>query len=522
MAGMDPTARRRTIKLAGPVTRDKFITWDMNHRSFSRQFKEWRPFLPGTGTRQTWKSFTEDPTYGITIMKADPTQGIDENATNDMRSALQEFLDCLAAFCPEHYYTMVQTESTSYNWVMERIQEDYNLDSRGVRFLAGCDVKFSSSDDNLTYQQKFQANKEFYMSSLLKQGHLYKGIPLTHDEVLTPLGDNIIVEKWLDSIHTGLKSHIMQTRGHMFSAERPNLSDNQRQLCEQMEVLLKELEQKTDGPSVNRTGFQPQSQRRQQGGYPPQQRVPYQARPRTVQTRVPAAPSYPPNARTGCPPSMCIRCYEAGRTGAATRTHQASTCPHPRQNQRMRILLVPAGDQVHQAPRHQPAQIQEVSLTEDLLQQGDVYLDQEYEQEEYEDTQDLGHDFTNLSMNKPSYYYSSVLNANATQSPPIISLVPTRKIQQFTFLCSGLQSVLSLDSGCEGNCLRLDEAQRLGITISKLDANDRIPAQADGQTQLDTVGMAKTTFTRNGLTLAFTGYVIRDLSQPILCGLPFM
>ena len=78
MAGMEPTARRHTIKLAGPVTRDKFITWDMNHRSFSRQFKEWRPFLPGTGTRQTWKSFAEDPTYGITIMKADPTQGIDE------------------------------------------------------------------------------------------------------------------------------------------------------------------------------------------------------------------------------------------------------------------------------------------------------------------------------------------------------------------------------------------------------------------------------------------------------------
>ena len=58
----------------------------------------------------------------------------------------------------------------------------------------------SSSDENLTYQQKFQAIKEFYMSSLLKQGHLYKGTPLTHDEVLAPLRDNIIVEKWLDSI----------------------------------------------------------------------------------------------------------------------------------------------------------------------------------------------------------------------------------------------------------------------------------------------------------------------------------
>ena len=210
-----------------------------------------------------------------------------------MRSALQEFLDCLAAFCPEHYYTMVQTESTSYNWVMERIQEVYNLDSRGARFLARCEVKFSSSDDNLTYQQKFQAIKEFYMSSLFKQGTLYKVIPLTHDEVLTPLGDSIIVEKWLDSIHPGLNSHFMQTRANIFSGECPNLSDNQQQLCEQMEVLLKELEQKTDGTVRQQSRLPPQSQRRQKGGYPPQQRVPYQARPRTVQTRVPAAPSYP-------------------------------------------------------------------------------------------------------------------------------------------------------------------------------------------------------------------------------------
>ena len=56
-------------------------------------------------------------------------------------------------------------------------------------------------------------------------------------------------------INPHLRSHIMKTRGHLFTDERPNLFDNQKQLCEQMDVLLQELENKSDGPGVNRAGF---------------------------------------------------------------------------------------------------------------------------------------------------------------------------------------------------------------------------------------------------------------------------
>ena len=77
---------------------------------------------------------------------------------------------------------------------------------------------------------------------------------MDENEPLTPLAENMIVEKWLEMIDQRLRTHIMQTRGHLFTDERPNLFDNQTQLCEQMETMLQELGNK-EGPGINRAGF---------------------------------------------------------------------------------------------------------------------------------------------------------------------------------------------------------------------------------------------------------------------------
>ena len=323
----DPTSRRKAYRLKGTVTRDTFLTWDMNHRSYCRQFPDWLAFLP-TGTRPTWKSFTEDPTRGISITKVGPAPDRlvteDETETNKVRNALEEFLVTLGTYCPENFMFTVVQESTSYEWVLKRIQETYNLNTKGVRFLAGCGLKSGDSDEPQTHQQRYQAVREWSCSSLLKKGDMFKGKALDKDEVLTPFGENIIVEKWLDGTHDQLKGHIMQTRGSLFTEERPNLSDNQRQICEQMDVLLQEIELKEKHPSINRTGFAPPSRQ-----------------PRTTYT---PRPSYPVRAvyrpahsgagqtggRAGCPPNMCRRCYEAGRHGPASRTHFANEEAKPK------------------------------------------------------------------------------------------------------------------------------------------------------------------------------------------------
>ena len=408
----------------------------------------------------------------------DGDQVIDEDKTNEARSALEEFLRCLGTYSPEHYMGTVMQEATSYQWVLDRIQESFNLNTKGVQFLSGCPVK-ADSGDGQTHQQLFQAVKEHFSSSLMKKGEKYKGTVLDKDEVFTPFGENILVEKWLDLININLKSHIIQTRGSLFTDERPSLFDNQRQLCQQMDVLLKEVEQK-ESPSINRAGFAPQPPNRRYGGQPNfQPRTSYQ-RPRPP-TRT--APGQTSNTKTNCPSNMCFRCYEAGRFNMASRTHQAANCPHSRP--RARILLVNSREQAFEPFQTQPARIQEVQFTDELLQQGDQEdnFDQEgtYGQEKvYEDNWD--YDFNNLVINKRVYPYPCVdpsveIAKNAEASSPNINLVPTKPIQKFTFLSAGKQAELSIDSGAEANCIREDEAIKLKLEIGPLEANDRIPTR---------------------------------------------
>ena len=509
----------------------------MNHKSFCRQFAEWTPFLP-TGTRPTWLSFNEDPTRGIHVTKqernaaGDVVAVPDEVETNKARNALEEFLVCLGTYSPENFIHTILHESTSYTWVLEKLQDTFNLNTRGVKFLAGCDVKIDTGEDGQTHQQIFQAVKEFYCSSLLKKGDKFKGKPLATDEVLTPFGENILVEKWLDLINPSLKSHILQTRGSLFTEERPNLSDNQRQICDQMETLLQEIEQKKENPSMNRTVLQ-ENPSMNRTGFPPQNYLRRQSRQQTPRVTHPFRPNprqVPAGAgqtnssgRASCPPNMCIRCYEAGRVGPASRTHYANSCPHPpnrpRNNMGMKILLVPAREDAQHSANYNPypAQIQEIQINDNLLQQG-ADLNEGHEPEDYYEDDALDYDFNSLSLNKYAYPYQQIIPDTDTSpiEAPNINLIPTKSIQKFTFLSSNIQVVLAIDSGCEGNCMTEEEATRLNINILPLDKADLIPNQADGTSQLNTIGSVITVFNRDGLQLKFRGYVVKELSQPIL------
>ena len=550
----DPTARRKAYKLKTPVTRDSFLTWDLNHKSFCRQNVEWQKFLPG-GTNSTWKRYDEDDTHGITIYETQmrvingrqervPTQHTDETATNKARAALQEFLVVLGTYAPENFMHTIVNESTSYNWVLEKIKTTFNLNTRGLGFLSAGDIKFDIGDDGQTYQQVYQAIKEFYCSSLLKKGDKHEGQELDKNEPLTPLCKNFIVEKWLDTINPELKNHIRNTRGSLFTEERPSLSDNQLQLCEQMPTLLQELENNpspslnrtsmapapttvlgTDPTTINRTGFYSQPRR---NNFPlnrrPQQNL---ARPNQYN----ASRNNP--MVSSCPPDTCYRCYEAGRRGPATKTHMAAQCNLPRRGgggrggpQQMRVFLMPTYNGNFQDQL--PAQIQEIHLDQGLLQQD--HPDQQWDQQEvYGNDQEDGYYYENDNFyeNKDLYqYYGLPTYSRAEQShhlpPPTINIIPTRPIQKFTFLCKNRQAVLAVDSGCEADCMTETEAKRLKLKILPLEQHDRTPNQADGVTPLNVIGAAIATFYRNDIQTHWHGYVVKHLSQPILCGLPFI
>ena len=322
----DPLYRKVPQKLKEPVTRDSFLVWDLNHRSFCRQKQEWLQFLPG-GTSSTWLPFDEDETQGIKVFKTEmQEQGgrqvrvtlaeINEEATNAARASLAEFLNILGTYAPADFMHTVVYESTSYNWVLDKIRTTFRLKTKGLGFLAAADLKFDFVEDGKTYQQCFQSIKEFYCSALLKKGDKFEGKILDKNETFTPLSKNFIVEKWLDCINPGLKNHIRTSRGSLFTDDRPTLADNQLQLCDQMPQLLQELENDTQtgvnrmgissqpATSINRTGFPYQNRR-----LPPRQSQPARTWPPTTGRTT---------GRSSCPSDTCLRCYEAKRTGPST------------------------------------------------------------------------------------------------------------------------------------------------------------------------------------------------------------
>ena len=520
----------------------------------------------------TWLPKNEDVTRGIKVYRKDANgreqmdmhgqRIVDNDATNTTRLALESFLVCLGTYCPDNFMHTVVQESTSYNWVIDKIKTIFKLETKGLGFLAGADIKMDFSEEGQTHAQGLQALREFYSDSLLEEGAKYKGKPLAKKESLSPLAENMIVEKWLDMIDKRLRPHIMRTRGHLITADRPNLSDIQNILCEQMDTLIAELDA-LGGPGISRTGFSVQEDLRDMSGFPMQGgtepvisrtgwpgQIGARRTPAQQYTRQRAQGSYGGGARGGqggyggggahvppsrlaygvrqgqrCPPDTCLRCYEAGRFGPASKNHRVTDCPYPRQNPAMRVLLLPPNQQYGS----QSPQVQEVQFHQDLLHQsqpgfyggqGGEELNGDYEGE----MDDEMPGFMNQYVNKNPYYYTnlSIQKIHPPDQAPTIGLVPTRKIQKFTFLNHGKQAVLSIDSGSEGDCMLETEAARLNLKILPLEKEDRVPRQADGISPLEVVGVVKTTFVRGSNILHFHGYVVKTLSQPILCGTPFI
>ena len=95
--------------------------------------------------------------------------------------------------------------------------------------------------------------------------------------------------------------------------------------------------------------------------------------------------------------------------------------------------------------------------------------------------------------------------------------IPIRKIQNIAVFINNKVAQLSLDSGCEGDCISETECRRLQLPILPLDKSDHKPKQADGQSNLIIVGKTKFYANRGDekkLNLYFEGYVIKTLHNP--------
>ena len=347
-------ARAKPYKLKASegdnITRDDISTWSYTILACARQINDWKQFLPGKA-KDIWQAKSDDVTHGLRVTKQQGGETVtDDAATEKLRNDFLDFLTFVATHCPSGFMNMVMRESTSFTWIQKQLHATFDLETRGENFLAGNELKFEFGS-GFTYQQALMMTKDFYTNSLLTKTSTFKGKPFPRDEELSPLAENFIVEKCLLKIDPRLPDHIKNTRGHLFTEERPTLACNQKILLSQIDTMLAELDGK-DTPNISVGQI-----RSNRGQFPTASRFPYRGQPQ-FRGRPPFRPnrSFFNGPRNNFNPrpnfnsqygrnTGCFKCLEARRFDAA-KFHAARDCTFPplqRQTQGssgMKVLLV--------------------------------------------------------------------------------------------------------------------------------------------------------------------------------------
>ena len=335
------------------LTRDDFITWKYNLQSFLRQKTEWAEFMPG-GEHSEWTCLDENDTRGLSV---DPTDQSRESIAEAREKTLllrgnnEDFLTCVATFCPSGFYEFVIRESTSLQWIYDQILTTYNLQTQRQDILNGSEMEFKF-DDKFTYQHAYIQLKDFYMSALLPRGSVWKGKTLTSAETLTPLAESLIIEKWLSKIHPSLPAHVKKTRGHLFNAATPTLGCNQQELCKQIDIMINEIEKDQEtAAAVGRLSFSNTRWKSNSFQFTPRSRGgPNFNFNNRGSTRF-------NNPRTSTSASPCQLCLQAGKPEYIARTHSMNQCqsfqprsvpPSQQKTPAMRLIAAPIEDHGYQ------------------------------------------------------------------------------------------------------------------------------------------------------------------------------
>ena len=229
------------------VKKDEFETFWHILLTYCQQDSDYIDFFEG-GNFSTWQALSSNPTRGITV----PTDATEERidaarATREAnrlsclkRATLNSLLTTIAAYCPEGLFKTVITDSTSIQWIRNRLIQVCNIETNGRHLPKVLNLKFNRGEESAA--AFFERVRSTFLDSLMPQGTNYHGVPLGSQETLTPTFESMIVIMCLRAIHPELPDFIMQNKGMLFTPASPNFCDIQKELCDTMDTLLAQME----------------------------------------------------------------------------------------------------------------------------------------------------------------------------------------------------------------------------------------------------------------------------------------
>ena len=211
----------------GPISKVAFKVFHNQLEAYLEQDYTNYLFLPG-GCYQQWGPeqegrrlealAAEDPEYQKLTQQAQAGRqdGIDLPAEErqlliSRNAQLSKFITLIAILCHYTEQDDIVQCSTSMAWIIQYLQQHYNLESRGEHFLDIAEVIYSKDMPYQTYYKQFRAN---FLDNLRKRGDrlAYKNnTQLTADETMGPTLEAAIVLWTLERIDPRLPRKVKKT-----------------------------------------------------------------------------------------------------------------------------------------------------------------------------------------------------------------------------------------------------------------------------------------------------------------------
>ena len=225
------------------VKKDEFETFWHVLITYCSQDYEYMDFFEG-GQFSRWTALSADPTRGVLVTA---NEANDDDAVANARrqtllkrASLNSLLTTIAAYCPDGLFKSIITDSTSIAWIKQRLIKVCNIETNGRHLPKVLNIKYNRGEESpAAFMERI---KSTFLDSLMPAGTNFHGTPIIAQETFTPTFESMIIIMCLRAIHQDLPEFIMENKGNLFTNNTPNFCDIQGELCEIMDTMLSQLE----------------------------------------------------------------------------------------------------------------------------------------------------------------------------------------------------------------------------------------------------------------------------------------
>ena len=397
------------------------------------------------------------------LLPDDASKGAAARTAKQKATILKLMLGTIASYAPVISREFIVNEASKLEEIWLRLRIHYGVRKSGGLIL---DLALLEREDGESYEGLWERIYAFVADNLLQpaDGMKHKGERFRQREEMTPTMLNIIVTLWLKIINPGLPAAIKQRYSTQLRDQ--TIVSIREEISESIDAILAELS--GEGVCISRASYSRGSsfhRGTQRKGYGENSKAYNRQR----------------------PSKFCPLCDASGQPTS----HYLSECPFlPESDKRFmsykarsRAVEVEDSEEEEEESSGRSHQVSQVSFKNDAAKESEEV------------------------QNKTEKSRTRIRKVDVVSSP-------------YVWVKYGKHDVpLTLDTAAETGVIQYEYALSLGVPILKTSTS---AVNADGKTDLKTVGEVHMTFTWENRPLKFNGLVVKDLSDKVLAGGHFM